>query len=142
MSHGEVPIDTPETAQPHRSRIVRWLLIGAGSFALALGGLGVIIPGLPTTPFVLLAAACYIRSSERLYRWLLGSRVFGPIITTWQTHRGMTRQTKLATLILVWLSIGGSALFLVANPLIQAIMLGVAMIKTVILVRIRTVGSI
>ncbi|WP_124681863.1 DUF454 family protein [Candidatus Viridilinea mediisalina] len=52
MSHCEVPIDTPETVQPHRSRIVRWLLIGAGSFALALGALGVLLPGLPTTPFV------------------------------------------------------------------------------------------
>ncbi|MDZ4123177.1 MAG: YbaN family protein, partial [Hydrogenophaga sp.] len=55
----------------HRSRVVRWLLWLAGSVSLALGLIGVVLPGLPTTPFILLAAACYAKASPRLHGWLL-----------------------------------------------------------------------
>jgi len=78
--------------------LVRWLLIGAGTLALGPGVPGLIVPGLPTPPFVLIAAACYLRSSECLYRWLIGNRVFGPSITHlveefWGVHARLPRLT-------------------------------------------------
>lgn len=80
---------------PHRSRLVRGLLWTAGSVSLLLGLIGVVLPGLPTTPFVLLAAACYAKASPRLHAWLLNHRLTGPLLRDWEAHRSLTRRTKL-----------------------------------------------
>jgi uncharacterized membrane protein YbaN (DUF454 family) len=85
------------------------LLILAGSLALGLGTLGIFLPLLPTVPFLLLAAACYVRSSERLTRWLLSHRYLGKIIVDFQQKKVIPRRTKLFTVALLWLSIGISA---------------------------------
>jgi len=68
----------------HDSPAVRALLWSAGSLCVALGVIGLFLPVLPTTPFMLLAAACYARASERFYRWLLTHRVFGPTVREWR----------------------------------------------------------
>ncbi len=98
-----------ETPTLHRSRLVRWLLWLAGSVSLALGVIGVVLPGLPTTPFVLLAAACYAKASPRLHHWLLNHRLTGPMLRDWETHRSLTRRTKQVAvgmmLLMVTLSI-------------------------------------
>ncbi len=124
-----------------RTGLIRWLLLATGTLALGLGALGLILPGLPTTPFVLIAAACYIRSSERLYRWLTSNRVFGPVVTTWQAERGLTIRAKLITLALVWITLGGAALFLVDSMVMKLVLLGLVCTKTVVLARIRTVPA-
>ncbi|MGQ9481615.1 MAG: YbaN family protein [Chloroflexus sp.] len=121
------------------SFLVRVILLTVGSVALLIAALGLVIPGLPTTPFILIAAACYIRSSERLYRWLVTNRFFGPVIETWRKERGLTLRTKLMTFVLVWCMLGGTALFLVENVIIQMILIGLAVIKTFVLIRLRTV---
>jgi uncharacterized membrane protein YbaN (DUF454 family) len=79
----------------HPSPAVRafWLVIAVAS--LALGALGVVVPVLPTTPFVLVAAYAAARSSTRLHTWLLGHRIFGPAIVDWQAHRAVSRRAKL-----------------------------------------------
>ena len=69
-----------------------WLL--CGMLALALGIIGIALPLLPTTPFVILAAACFARSSDRLHDWLLGHRIFGPMIVSWRDHRAIPRRAK------------------------------------------------
>ncbi len=125
-------------ARPARVLLIRWILIVVGTLSLALAGLGVLLPGLPTTPFVLLAAACYIRSSERLYRWLLSNRLFRPIIQAWQRERGLTLNTKLVTFALVWLLLGSAALFLVESLFMRGLLIGLAVVKTIVLIRIRT----
>ncbi|WP_066272718.1 YbaN family protein [Hydrogenophaga palleronii] len=79
---------------PSSSRTVRWLLWLAGTLSLALGLIGVVLPGLPTTPFVLLAAACYAKASPRLHAWLLNHRFLGPMVRDWEQHRSLTRRTK------------------------------------------------
>lgn len=124
-----------------RTGLIRWLLLAAGTLALGLGALGLIVPGLPTTPFVLIAAACYIRSSARLYRWLISNRVFGPVVTTWQAERGLTIRAKLIALALVWITLGGAALFLVDSIVMKLVLLGLVCTKTVVLARIRTVPA-
>ncbi len=126
-------------SQPNR--LLRWLLLGVGTLSLGVAGLGIVLSGLPVTPFVLLAAACYLRSSERLYRWLLRNRVFGSIITTWNEKRGLTLRTKLVTLALVWLMLGSAALWLVESIWMQGILISLALIKTGVLWRIRTVSG-
>lgn len=64
----------------------RGLYLLAGSGALVLGGIGVVLPLVPTTPFVILAAFCFSRSSTRLHRWLLDNRLFGPLIRDWEAY--------------------------------------------------------
>lgn len=73
---------------------MRWLYLVAGIVSLALGVVGIFVPVLPTTPFVLLAAACFARSSPRFHEWLLRHRVMGPIIREWEAHRAMPPGVK------------------------------------------------
>lgn len=99
-------------ARPHDSRLVRVFCLAAGTTALLLGIAGVVLPLLPTTPFILLAAACFARGSVRVHDWLLNQRLAGPIIREWQTHRAMPRQAKRAAFALLLLSFGSSILYL------------------------------
>lgn len=100
-----------EAPTPHRSRVVRGLLWLAGSVSLALGIIGVVVPGLPTTPFVLLAAACYAKASPRLHAWLLNHRLTGPMLRDWERDRSLTRRNKTiavgSMLLMVSFSIWG-----------------------------------
>jgi uncharacterized protein len=102
-------------ARLHDSRLVRLLCVGAGVLALALGLVGIVVPVLPTTPFVLLAAACFARSSVRLHDAMLAHRVAGPIIHEWQTHRAMPRRVKRVAYGLMLLSFGSSMLLMSSN---------------------------
>lgn len=83
------------------SRPRRLVLICAGTTCVGLGVLGALLPVLPTTPFMLLAAACYARASERLHRALLANRLFGPTIRAWQEDRSVPRAVKRKALVLV-----------------------------------------
>jgi uncharacterized protein len=73
---------------------MRGLWLAAGGLFLGLGLLGVVLPVLPTTPFMLLAAGCFARSSPRLHRWLLGHPVFGPPIRNWEENAAISRPAK------------------------------------------------
>ncbi|NLW49628.1 MAG: DUF454 domain-containing protein [Candidatus Brocadiaceae bacterium] len=86
----------------------KWLLVAAGCTAVALGAVGVVLPVLPTTPFLLLAAACFVRSSDRLYRWLIRHRWFGSYIRNYREHRAVTRRAKMVVVTLLWLTLGYS----------------------------------
>jgi uncharacterized membrane protein YbaN (DUF454 family) len=105
-------------------KITRNLLIVAGTTSTAIGIIGIFVPILPTTPFLLLAAACYMRSSERFYRWLVNNRVFGAYIRNYIEGRGIPAIVKVITLTLLWLGIGLSATFATEN-LIVRIVLGI-----------------
>ena len=87
----------------------RLLLKIAGTLALVIGGAGVILPLLPTTPFLLLAAVCYARSSERWYRWLLYNRWFGSYIRNWHEGKGIPMKTKALSILFLILTMGYSA---------------------------------
>ena len=78
------------------------LLIGAGFLLLALGAVGVFVPVLPTTPFVLLAAACFGSASPKLYRCLASTRFFGPFIENYKNKSGVPKRTKALALIFLW----------------------------------------
>jgi len=99
---------------PHRHTIpVRLLFAGLGTLFVLLGVLGIFLPVLPTTPLLLLAAACYARSSRRIYHWLLQNPHFGPLIREWREHRSMPYRAKRRALLLIALSFGVSIVFFV-----------------------------
>jgi uncharacterized protein len=79
------------------------VLVAAGSVCLALAVLGVFLPLLPTTPFLLLASACYVRSSERLHGWLMGNRLLGGYIRNFKERRGIPLRGRIVTVVLLWL---------------------------------------
>jgi len=92
----------------HDSRLIRAVFLGIGIAALSLAVLGVFLPVLPTTPFVLLAAACFARGSERLHNWMLAHRIAGPVIREWREHRSMPIGVKPWALLMMALSFGVS----------------------------------
>ncbi len=113
------------------ARPVRAVLVVLGTIFLVLGAVGLVIPVLPTTPFVLLAAACYLRASGRLHRWLVGSRTFGPTIVAWQEHGAIPPRAKAIAIGMVVLTFGFSILFAVEPPVMRA---GLAVLGIVLVV--------
>ncbi|MBK8522778.1 MAG: YbaN family protein [Betaproteobacteria bacterium] len=92
----------------HASKTVRWLLWTAGTISLVLGIIGVFLPVLPTTPFILLAAACYARASEKFHQHLLAHKTFGPTIRDWEEYRSLSLKTKKVAITMMTLSIAVS----------------------------------
>jgi uncharacterized membrane protein YbaN (DUF454 family) len=103
----------------------RYLLIALGTICLAIGIVGIFTPVLPTTPFLLLAAACYLRGSQRFHRWLMNNRVFGSYIRNYTEGRGVPTRVKIITLALLWATIGIS-IWLTANWIVTIVLLIVA----------------
>jgi hypothetical protein len=115
----------------------RRLLFIAGTLALTIGILGIVIPILPTTPFLLLAAACYIRSSQRFYNWLLNNRLLGVYIKNYIEGKGMSRRAKVFTVTLLWITIGLSIWFAAQSVVIRVILILVAAGVTTYIIRIK-----
>jgi uncharacterized membrane protein YbaN (DUF454 family) len=113
--------------------ILRILMISAGTLCLVVGLIGVIIPGLPTTPFLLLTAGFYIRSSDKLYRKLTENQFVGGYLTRWQTQKGLPLRTKMYSLILMWLMIGSSILWMIDSRPMQLVVLIVGLIGTLVM---------
>ncbi len=101
--------NTPNTRLVSNSA-VRLILLATGSISIALGVLGIFLPVLPTTPFLLLAAACYVRSSESFYAWLISHPVLSKYILAYLDGRGIPRKAKRYTLMTMWLTMGLSML--------------------------------
>lgn len=91
----------------------RVFLCTIGFISLALGIAGIVLPVLPTTPFLLLTAACFAKGSDRFYQWLINHRWFGSYIENYRSGRGIPLKTKVMTISLLWLSIGSSIIFFV-----------------------------
>ncbi len=112
------------------SRLMRALLIVCGTVCVALGTLGIFLPLLPTTVFLLLAAACYARSSDRFYRRLIESRWLGTYIRNHREGRGMRRRDKIATLVMLWAGIGATAIWSVEALWLRLLLAGIAIAVT------------
>jgi len=121
-------------------RWIRWLLVAAGFLFFGLGVVGVFLPLLPTTPFLLLAAACFARSSERFYRWLLGNRWFGAYVRNYREGRGIPAKVKIFSVALLWVAILLSAAFAVSNLIVRIILVGIGAAVTVHIACIRPRG--
>jgi len=117
---------------------VRGLLWLAGSVSLALGFLGVVLPGLPTTPFVLLAAACYAQASPRLHRWMLNHRWIGPMLRDWEHDRSLTRRSKTVAVLSMAVMVSLSIWSFRGSVAVQLVLLATAAVGAWVVLRIPT----
>jgi hypothetical protein len=121
-----------------RSRLTRWLLVAAGGLALALAALGVLLPGLPTTPFVLLAAGCFAKASPRMHAWLVQHRWLGPMVRDWEAHRSLPLRVKWLSTALMAVMVSLSAWQLLHRPWAAAAVVAVGAIGAGVVWRIPT----
>lgn len=123
-----------------KQNTVRLLYIIAGTLSLIIGIVGIVLPVLPTTPFLLLSAACYYRGSEKLHSWLIQSKLFGPTIRDFEEKGGMKQSTKIKALVMLWVTVLVSA-FLVLDSFIHRLgVIVLASIGTFFILRIKTIS--
>jgi len=125
-------------APPRLSKPKKALFFAAGSISLGLGILGMAIPLLPTTPFLLLSVACYCRSSERMYRWILDNKLIGEYISNYREGKGIPLRTKALVLGLLWVTISYSVILALNVLPAQITLLVIAFGVTVHIVRLPT----
>jgi len=116
----------------------RYLLIIIGTLFLGLGIIGIFLPLLPTTPFFLLAAACYARGSKRFYNWLLTHRWFGNYIKNYRERKGIPLKIKALAISFLWLAIAYSAIFVVHILLVRIILILIAIGVTIHILSVKT----
>ena len=112
------------------------LLVAAGSLCLALAVLGLFLPLLPTTPFLLLASACYVRSSERLHGWLMGNRLLGGYIRNFKERRAVPLRARVTTVVLLWLPLLYSV-YRLDLPWLEALLVLMGLAWSVLILRMR-----
>ncbi|UCD13738.1 MAG: YbaN family protein [Thermoplasmatales archaeon] len=120
------------------NQLIRWVLITAGTIFLGLGILGIFLPILPTTPFLLLAAACYARSSEKFYNWLINNKWFGSYIKNYREGKGVPLKIKVYTISLLWITILFSAFFIVRILWVKVLLILIAVGVTIHVLTIKT----
>jgi len=121
-----------------RDSIKKVLLVISGTLFLVFGIIGIFIPLIPTTPFLLLAAACYIRGSKKFYNWLIKNRWLGDYIKNYQDGKGIPFNVKIITIIVLWLTIIISITLFVSNLIIQIILFIIAICVTIHIIKIKT----
>lgn len=126
--------------QEQRNPVIRYVLLAIGWLSVALGVIGIFLPLLPTTPFLLLAAACFMRSSQRFYLWLVNHRQLGPWIVDYLNGQGIPLKGKVYTISLMWLSIGLSC-YLVPLFWARAFMLSSAVLVSLYILSQKTRGK-
>lgn len=124
MSEPALPPPAP-TVRSGASRIV-WLV--AGMVAVGLGGLGIVVPGLPTTVFFIVAASCFARSSPRFERWVLDLPGVGPLVRDHRNGLGMPRRAKWIAHTMMWTAILLSSLALRQRPLVVVVLVAAGLV--------------
>jgi uncharacterized membrane protein YbaN (DUF454 family) len=119
---------------PERSTLspgMRKLLVVLGSLFVGLGIIGIILPLVPTTPFLLLASACYAKSSEKYHNWLHNHRWFGEYIRNYEAGRGIPMRVKVSMLLVLWTTMILSATFVIDILWVRTMLLVTAAAVTV-----------
>lgn len=111
-----------------------------GTMFLLVGVLGVVLPLLPATPFLLLASACYVRGSETLYGWLMGNKYLGPYINNIKDRRGMPLRAKIITIAVLWVSLVFS-MYRLDSLLLDSTLLIVGIGVTTLILRLKTLDG-
>jgi len=111
--------DYSHEVRKHRFVWVQVVYAAIGTLFLVIGIVGIFLPILPTTPFLLLATACYARSSRRFYNWLMNHPVFGPMIVEWRTYKSIPWRIKLVAMVTMFLTFGSSILFFIKDGRLQ-----------------------
>jgi uncharacterized membrane protein YbaN (DUF454 family) len=124
------------------SGIQKPILIAFGLLSVGLAVLGMFLPVLPTTPLLLLALACFARSSERLHGWLLSHRAFGPVLKNWHETRSMPRRAKIVAIASIVVVGGMSVLFFVKGTGLKFTVAAILLIPIGIVLRTRSTESV
>lgn len=117
---------------------MKFLYIVLGSISLALGILGIFLPVLPTTPFLLLSAAMYVRGSQRLYDWLMAHKHLGPYIKNFREHRALPLRVKVVSVSMVWATLLYCAFFVAKEWWMSAVFIAIAVGVTVHILSYKT----
>ncbi|MGC1508341.1 DUF454 domain-containing protein [Ketobacter sp. MCCC 1A13808] len=118
--------------------VIRYVLIAIGWLAVVLGVIGIFLPLIPTTPFLLLAASCFAKSSTRFHDWLLNQPHLGPYIQMYLNGKGIPTRAKISILVVMWLSMTVSALLFGKYLAVRIIMFIIACGVTIYIVRLPT----
>jgi len=113
------------------------LYLVVGTITLVVGIIGVFIPVLPTTPFLLLSSFCYLRSSSRMYHWLMGHKVLGPYISSYMIYKGITRKNKVVSLVFLWTTLTISMVF-IGKDIVTWVLLVVGTLVSIHILMLRT----
>jgi hypothetical protein len=111
--------------------LVKWILIFSGSICLGLGIIGIVLPVLPTTPFLLIAAALYARSSSRFYNWIIGNRWFGKYIKAYREGKGVSLKIKAGAITILWITVLVSVIFALQILWLRLLLIVIASLATV-----------
>ena len=104
-----------------KNPLLRLLWIGLGCFFVGLGAIGAVVPGMPTTVFLVLAAACFIRSSQRLYDWLISNKTFGPYLKNYREGKGIPLRAKVIALSLIVIFVSFAIFYAIEVTLIKVL---------------------
>ncbi|VAX11470.1 Inner membrane protein YbaN [hydrothermal vent metagenome] len=115
----------------------KFILISLGFVFVALGGVGLVLPVMPTTPFLLVAAACFARSSPRFHEWLLDVHVFGSLIRNWQETRSIPKKAKLLAIIVIIVVGGSSVIFFIETTLLKVFIIAILLLHVVFIASIK-----
>ena len=118
--------------------IKRYLLIASGITSLSLGIIGIFVPMLPTTPFLLLAAACFLRSSDPLYHWLMHHRWFGRYISNYMKYRAVSAKTKITAIVFLWVTILSSTVYFTDQLWVRILLIVIAFAVTIHILKLKT----
>ena len=116
----------------------RYTFLVTGTILLGLALIGIFLPLLPTTPFLLLAAACYARGSQKFYTWLISNKYFGLYIKNYREGKGISLKIKVVSILFLWIAILFSAFFIVNIFFVQIVLITIAIGVTIHIIFIKT----
>ena len=123
------------------SNVIKILLVTAGFVSIILGVIGIIVPLLPTTPFLLLSAACFFRGSDRLYHWLIKHKTLGRNIRNYREHKAISLKTKFVSISLLWITMLYSIVFIVNSIYIRILLAIILITVTVHILHFKTLKN-
>jgi len=116
---------------------IKVLLIATGTFFIGLGIVGIFVPVLPTTPFLLISATLYAKSSKSFYNWLVNNKILGRYIKNYREGKGIPLKLKIITIVLLWITIGCSAIFAIDIFWVRVMLVIIAIGVTIHIIRIK-----
>jgi len=123
----------------YKFSFMRIFFIVLGVLCVILAGLGILLPGLPATPFLLLASYSFARSSKRMHDWLVNHKVFGPILSDFLDRKGIRLHIKIISLALMWGMMFLSVFYFIDNNIVKYIAIGGAIVGTIAVLRFKTI---
>ena len=120
---------------------IKVLLISIGTFFIGIAIVGIFVPILPTTPFLLISAALYARSSKKFYDWLINNKIFGKYIKNYREGKGIPLKLKIITIAFLWITIGCSAIFAIDIFWVRVMLVVIAIGVTIHIIKISPIDK-